>query len=106
MDSKKEIKKDFLRMFAVIVVIAILNLIDLLVPMQHIAYMTSVLSSTSIVLFIAAASHFMRRVFFPTISVTDLIINSKDHPIGAALSFLGIAIVLSSLIVVNVMLLN
>lgn len=102
----KDVRGDLLRMGIVLALIAFLNVIDLLLPLSSVAYMTSVLTSTSVVLFIAAASHLMRRIFFPNISVTKLVDSAIDHPIGASLVFLGVTIVLSSLIFVNVMLLG
>lgn len=97
---------DMIRMGIVFTFIVLLNVIDLILPLSSFAYMTSVLTSTSIVLFIAAASHLMRKIFFPGVSVTELMKNSMDHPIGAAIAFLGVSVILSSLIIVNVLLLK
>ena len=105
-DWKDGLKGDLFRMGIVLAAIVVLNVIDLVLPAGVFAYLTAVLSSTSVVLFIAAASHLMRKVFFPQISLTDLYTEAKAHPLGAGIVFLGITLVLSSLIFVNVMLLN
>ena len=97
---------DIKRMAGGLGFIALLNVVDLIIPFSAVAYMTSVLTSTSIVLFIAAASHLMRKIFFPEISLTELANEAKSHPEGAAKVFMGICIVLSSLIAANVILLK
>ncbi len=104
--KRSSLKEDLKRMGIVLLVIAFLNIIDMVIPLGPIAYMTSVLSTTSVLLFIAAASHLMRKIFFPKLSMTKFAEEAMSHPIGAALVFLGISMVLSSLILVNVLLLK
>lgn len=89
----------------VLVIIAILNTIDYLIPFGAVAYMTSVLSSTSVVLFIAAASHLMRKIFFPQISMTEMANSAKNDPKAAAIVFFSMCGILASLIFVNASLL-
>lgn len=97
--------REFKTMGIVLFVIALLNIVDHLIPFSAIAYMTSVLTSTSLVLFIAAASHLTRKVFFPNISLTEYAQAAKDHPQGAAMVFMGGCVVLATLILAQVALL-
>lgn len=105
-NKRSSLVSDLKRMGVVLAFIALLNVIDILIPLGSFAYMASVLTSTSVILFIAAASHLMRKIFFPNISMTEMANEAKNHPTGAALVFLGISIVLSVLVIGNVMLLK
>lgn len=70
------------------------------------SYLTALLSSTSIVLLVAAISHVTRRILFPGIDLKVFAKESMGHPIASALVFLSVCVVISVLILSNVMLLS
>lgn len=73
---------------------------------EQYAYLSAVLSSTAVVLSIAGISHIVRRILFPFVDLQEFAKAALSHPTAAAVVFLGICIVLSTFIVVNVMLLS
>ncbi len=98
---------DFKRLGFLFLIIFILSSIDGMFDLsERYAFLTAVLSSTSIVLTIAGISHIVRRILFPSIDLKEFAKSAIFNPIGAALVFLGVCIVLSTFIVVNVMLLS
>ena len=73
---------------------------------ERYAFLTAVLSSTSVVLTIAGISHIVRRILFPSIDLKEFARQAWSTPLGSAIVFLGICIVVSTFIVVNGMLLT
>jgi hypothetical protein len=73
---------------------------------EQFAFLSAVLSSTSVVLAVAGISHIVRRILFPSVDLKEFAKAALYEPLGASIVFLGICIVLSTFIVVNVMLLS
>ena len=64
------------------------------------------LTSAAMVLALAIMSHCTRRVLFPRLDLQKIALKAMDHPIGAAIVFLGITLVLSVLLYANVSMLR
>lgn len=107
MYKKERFIEDLKRIGIALVVVIALSFVDVILPFgSTLAYLTAVLSSTAVVIFIAASSHVTRKIFFPEISVQELIKSSLNHPIASSIAWLGIAIILATLIYANVSLLT
>lgn len=103
----KRLGKDTLRLFILFAFAAILSSIDKIFNFgEQYAFLTAVLSSTSIVLVVAGVSHIVRRILFPSVDLKLFSRESLRSPISAAIVFLGVCIVLATFVVVNVMLLS
>lgn len=97
---------DAKRVGALILFVVALSFLDGVTPLpESLAYLTSIITSTSIVLMVAAVSHVTRRVLFPELDLKEFAKESLGHPVAASVVFLSICIVLTALIVANVMLL-
>lgn len=106
-DFMKRIWVDLQRLFFLFLAVFILSSIDGIFQFEEqYAFLTAVLSSTSIVLTVAGISHIIRRIFFPSIDLKEFSREALNHPLSSAIVFLGVCIVLSTFIVVNVMLLT
>lgn len=64
------------------------------------------LTSAAMVLALAVMSHCTRRVLFPKLDLQKIAFRAVRHPIGAAIVFLGISMVLSVLLYANVSMLR
>lgn len=73
---------------------------------EQYAFLTAGITSTSIVLGIAAISHIIRRLLFPNIDMREYAWKSLENPISAAIVYLGMCIVLSVFVIANIMLLS
>jgi len=73
---------------------------------EQYAFLSAVLTSTSIALAVAGISHITRRILFPQIDLKEFAKKALDEPLSSAIVFLGICVVVSTFIVVNVMLLT
>lgn len=106
-DFMKRIWVDLQRLFFLFLVIFVLSSIDSVFQFgEQYAFLTAVLSSTSIVLTVAGISHIIRRILFPSIDLKEFAREALNHPLSSAIVFLGVCIVLSTFIAVNVMLLT
>lgn len=106
-DFLKRVWADLQRLFFLFLVVFGLSSIEGVFRFgEQYAFLTSVLTSTSIVLSIAGISHIIRRIFFPSIDLKEFSREALNHPLASAIVFLGVCIVLSTFIVVNVMLLT
>lgn len=106
-DFLDRIKVDLQRLFFILFIVAILSSIDKIFTFsENFAFLTAVLTSTSIVLTVSGISHVVRRILFPNIDLKEFARPALNHPIAASIVFLGVCIVLSVLVVVNVMLLS
>jgi hypothetical protein len=74
--------------------------------LTHEAALSPLLTSAAMVLALAGLSHCTRRVLFPRLDLQEIAIKATEHPIGAAIVFLGISMVLSVLIYANVSMLR
>jgi len=74
--------------------------------LTHEAALSPLLTSASMVLALAGLSHCTRRVLFPRLDLQAIALKATENPIGAAIVFLGIAMVLSVLIYANVSMLR
>lgn len=70
------------------------------------AYLSVLFTSSSLVLAFAAISHIIRRLLFPNIDMREYAWSALRDPIGAAIVYFGICVVLSTFVVVNVIVLN
>jgi hypothetical protein len=105
-DFKDGIPGDICKILLTVIAVFALNGLDLFLPFgETFAYLAAVLSTTSVIVFIAAASHLMRKIFFPDVSMTNLIRGLENEPIARALVFLGIVLILATLVICNVWLL-
>lgn len=103
----QRINIDARRVGILLAIVAVLSAVDGLVTMpSSLAYVTSILTSTSIVLLVAAISHITRRVLFPGIDLKAFAKESLAHPVAAAIVFMAVCVVLTALIVSNIMLLS
>ena len=101
-----DMKTDFVRIFAIVLLIVALQMIDGKLQLDgRVSYLSALLSSTSIILIIAVASHLLRRLLFPNVHLQQLVSKSEEHPIGAAISFFGFCLILSIFIISNILLL-
>lgn len=73
---------------------------------EQYAYLTAILTSTSIVLAVGAISHIVRRILFPDVDLREYAWKALDNPVASSIVFLGICIVLSVFVVVNIQLLD
>lgn len=106
-DFMKRIWVDLQRLFLLFLVAFGLTTIDGVFQFgEQYAFLTAVLTSTSIVLAIAGISHIVRRILFPNIDLQEFAREALNHPLASAIVFLGVCIILSTFIVVNVMLLS
>lgn len=98
---------DLKRLSVLFVIVFILSSVDGVFQLdEKYAFLTAVLSSTSIVLLVAGISHIVRRILFPSIDLKEFSKTALTQPLSASLVFLGVCIVLSTFIIVNVMLLS
>ena len=103
----KRLWADLKRISAIILIILLIGELDSMFTFtEKFSYLTAVISSTSIVLAIAAFSHLTRRIFFPEIDLKEFAKTAKETPLSASIVFLGVCVILSTLIVVNVSLLK
>jgi hypothetical protein len=101
------IQRDFLRISSVILLLLFLGNVDkVLIFGEKYAYLSAVLSSVSIVLIISILSHLTRRIFFPSINLKEYAIAAKQEPLAASIVFMGVCIVLSTLVIANVLLIS
>lgn len=101
-----DMKTDFVRVFAVVLLIVALQMIDGKLQLDgHISYLSALLSSTSIILIVAIGSHLLRRLMFPSVHLQRLVLKSEEHPIAAAISFFGFCLIMSIFIICNILLL-
>ena len=106
-DFMKRIWVDLQRLFFLFLVVFGLSSVDGVFQFgEEYAFLTAVLTSTSIVLAVAGISHIIRRILFPSIDLKEFAREALNHPLSSAIVFLGVCIVLSTFIVVNVMLLS
>lgn len=106
-DFLKRIWVDLQRLFFLFLLVFGLSTIDSVFKFgEQYAFLTAVLSSTSIVLTVAGISHIIRRILFPSIDLKVFAREALYQPLASAIVFLGVCIVLSTFIVVNVMLLS
>lgn len=70
------------------------------------AALSPLLTSTALVLFVAAVSHLTRRILFPQIDLQQFAQRALEHPIAAAIVFSAVVWLLGTLIAVNVGLLR
>jgi hypothetical protein len=97
---------DGVRLTAIVGIVVVLGLIDSVFAFSGpFSFLTAALTSTSIVLIIAAVSHLTRRILFPNIDLKKLVHEATYNPLASALVFLGVCIVLSVMIIANVLLL-
>jgi len=98
---------DVQRMMFIIAFVSVLGLLDGLFELSaNYAYLTALISSTSIVLLVAAVSHITRRILFPDLDLKSFAKEALGHPVASAVVFLAICIVLSCLIIANILLLS
>ena len=106
-DFLKRVWVDLQRLFFLFLVVFGLASIDGVFQFgDEYAFLTAVLSSTSIVLAVAGISHIVRRILFPSIDLKEFARKSLGEPLSSSIVFLAVCIVLSTFIVVNVMLLS
>jgi hypothetical protein len=106
-DFLKRVWVDIQRLFFLFLIVVILSIVDDVFKFgDRYAFLTAVLSSTSIVLTVAGISHIIRRILFPSIDLKEFAREALRKPLSSAIVFLGVCIVLSTFIVVNVMLLS
>lgn len=106
-DYFKYLWGDVRRLVMLAVIVILFNEVDKFFNFTtQYAYITALLTSTSIVLVVAAVSHIVRRILFPTIYMGEFAKKAMEDPIGAALIYLGICIVTAVFVVVNIQLLN
>lgn len=70
------------------------------------AFLTATITSTSIVMVVAGFTHLIRRILFPSIYMGEVARAALQHPIGAAVVYLGICIVTATFVVMNIILLS
>lgn len=73
---------------------------------EQYAYLSVLFTSSSLVLAFAAISHIIRRLLFPNIDLREYGWKALEDPLAASIVYLGICIVLSTFVVVNVLVLN
>jgi len=106
-DFMKLIEADLKRLFFLFFIVFGLSSIDGVFQFgEQYSFLTSVLTSTSIVLTVAGISHIVRRILFPSIDLKEFAREALNHPLASAIVFLGVCIILSTFIVVNIMLLS
>lgn len=106
-DFIERLKADFLRGITLFSLAFLLSLIEKsLAPSDDLIFLKAVISSSSLILFIVGFSHVLRRVIFPQIDLKEFARKALSEPLAASIVFLGISIVLSTLIFVNVMLIS
>jgi len=107
LDFLKRLWVDIQRLFFLFLIVFVLSIIDVVFKFsEQYAFLTAVCTSTSIVLAVAGISHIARRVLFPQIDLKEFARQALREPLSSAIVFLGICVVLSTFIVVNVMLLS
>lgn len=98
---------DWVRLGFMLAVVAVLLWLDSWLPaVAGEAVLSPLLTSSAIVMGLAALSHLTRRVLFPRLDLQELGLKAAEHPIGAGVVFLGISSVLAVLIVANVSMLR
>lgn len=98
---------DVARLLVILVGVLGLNQLDALFQFsEQYSYLTSLISSTSIVILVAAISHITRRILFPDMDLKEFAKSALSHPTGAGLVFLSVCLVLTALIVSNILLLS
>lgn len=83
------------RLFALLIPVVIIAVIDW--PLVK-----SLGFSLLFLSFFALASHLLRKVLFPYLDMETLAFAARQNPIGAAIVFLGICIVLAAMVVSTV----
>lgn len=98
---------DFLRVgILLLLMLGVASLDDWFKISDQYAYLSVLFTSSSLVLAFAAISHIIRRLLFPNIDLREYAWIALREPIGAAIVYFGICIVLSTFVVVNVLVLN
>lgn len=99
--------KDCGRVSTLVAIVAILLWLESWLPKtSNEAALSPLLTSSAIVLAIAALSHLTRRVLFPRLDLQKIAEKALEHPIGAAIVFFGISLVLAVLVYANVAMLR
>jgi len=103
----RSLSRDLGRILPLLALVALLLWLDSWLPkMTNEAILSPLLSSSALVLALATLSHCTRRVLFPRLDLQEIAIKAFGHPIGAALVFLGISMVLSVLLYGNISMLR
>jgi hypothetical protein len=106
-DLMKRIWVDLQRLFFIFLVVFILSTVDHVFKfVGNYEFLSAVLTSTSVVLVVAGISHVIRRILFPQIDLKEFAKMGLEEPLSASIVFLGICIVISIFIFVNVKLLS
>lgn len=102
-----KIARDLARPFLLLASVVLLFWLAAWVPQRlgEVA-LAPLLTSTAMVLALAVVSHCTRRVLFPQLDLQKIAFKAIEHPLGAAIVFLGIAMVLSVLLYANVSMLR
>ena len=103
----QRLSHDLWRFSALVALVAILLWLESWLPKaSNEAALSPLLTSSAIVLAIAALSHLTRRVLFPKLDLQKIAVKALEHPIGAAIVFFGICLVLAVLVYANVTMLR
>lgn len=99
----KRMKADAGRLAWIVSIITLLLWLDSWLPERtQEALLSPLLSSTTIVLGIAALSHVTRRVLFPQLDLQKLAAKACETSVGASIVFFGVAMIVATLIYANV----
>ena len=103
----RSLKVDTGRTVAIISVVAILFAMAGWLPgLTGEPAMAPLLTSVAMVAFLVAMSHIMRRVLFPGLDIQAIARKAMMDPIGAAIVFASICMVISVLILANTVMLR
>lgn len=107
MNGIRTLSRDLGRILPLLALVALLLWLDSWLPkMINEAILSPLLTSSALVLALAALSHYTRRVLFPRLDLQEIAIKALGHPLGAALVFLGISLVLSVVLYGNISMLR
>ncbi len=103
----RSLSRDLGRVMLLLALVGLLLWLGAWLPQQtNEAALSPLLTSAALVLALAVLSHCTRRVLFPRLDLQEIALKAIEHPLGAALVFLGISMVLSVLVYANVIMLR
>lgn len=98
----RSLKVDTGRTVAIVSVVAVLFVLANWIPiLTGEPALAPLLTSVAMVAFLVAMSHIMRRLLFPELDLQAVARKAMMEPIGAAVVFAGVCVVISVLILAN-----
>lgn len=104
-DLYKRLSVDFWRVASLVSIVSLLLWLNTWFPLWiNESVLAAFFTSSALVICISAISHLTRRILFPSIDLKEFAKKSLESPIGSAISFFGVCLVLSVIIAASVML--